>query len=123
MRLIARDPMRDFGPNIERDAAYLATVNKSSGSWSYTLQTLPRVSGKSTRVVITEYQLPRKIALRPAGGRRRQKRQYSGRSRSSSVGSRNTWVLTPRASIQVRRKSTTSRLPTPSTPETRMTQE
>src|SRR5438270_9240759 len=60
VRLIARDPMRDFGPNIERDAAYLATVNKSPGSWSYTLQTLPRVSGKSTRVVITEYQLPRK---------------------------------------------------------------
>src|SRR5436189_142015 len=60
LSLIARDPMRDFGPNIERDAAYLATVNKSSGSWSYTLQTLPRVSGKSTRVVITEYQLPRK---------------------------------------------------------------
>src|SRR6266852_505141 len=28
VRLIARDPMRDFGPNIERDAAYLATANK-----------------------------------------------------------------------------------------------
>src|SRR5437667_2036140 len=60
VRLIARDPMRDFGPNIERDAAYLATVNKSSGSWTYELKTLPRATGKSTRVVITEYQLPRK---------------------------------------------------------------
>ena len=60
VRLVARDPMRDFGPNIERDAQYLATVNKSSGAWSYTLQTLPRVTGKSTRVVITEYQLPRR---------------------------------------------------------------
>src|SRR3989440_11356646 len=60
VRLIARDPMRDFGPNIERDAAYLATVNKSSGSWSYTLQTLPRAKGRSTRVLITEYELPRK---------------------------------------------------------------
>src|SRR5258706_4525402 len=58
VRVVARDPMRDFGPNIERDAQYLATVNKSSGAWSYTLQTLPRVTGKSTRVVITEYQLP-----------------------------------------------------------------
>src|SRR3989454_2711779 len=60
VRLIARDPMRDFGPNIERDAAYLATVNKSTGSWTYELKTLPRATGKSTRVVITEYQLPRK---------------------------------------------------------------
>jgi streptogramin lyase len=61
VRLIARDPMRDFGPNIERDAAYLATVNKSTGSWTYELKTLPRASGKSTRVVITEYALPRKL--------------------------------------------------------------
>ena len=60
VRLIARDPMRDFGPNIERDAAYLATVNQSSGPWAYPLQALPRVKGKSTRVVITEYELPRK---------------------------------------------------------------
>src|SRR5436190_292772 len=63
VRLIARDPMRDFGPNIERDAAYLATVNQSSGKWQYTLQTLPRAKGKSTRVVITEYELPRKPLL------------------------------------------------------------
>jgi len=60
VRLIARDPMRDFGPNIERDAAYLATVNKSTGAWTYTLQTLPRAKGKSTRVLVTEYELPRK---------------------------------------------------------------
>ncbi|HYR35491.1 MAG TPA: carboxypeptidase regulatory-like domain-containing protein [Burkholderiales bacterium] len=60
VRLVARDPMRDFGPNIERDAAYLATVNQSTGAWTYTLQTLPRAKGKSTRVVITEYELPRK---------------------------------------------------------------
>ena len=52
--------MRDFGPNIERDAAYLATVNQSSGAWSYALQTLPRAKGRGTRVVITEYELPRK---------------------------------------------------------------
>src|SRR5262245_24339096 len=60
VRLIARDPMRDFGPNIERDAAYLATVNQSSGAWTYALQTSPRVKGKGTRVVITEYDLPRR---------------------------------------------------------------
>jgi streptogramin lyase len=60
VRLIARDPMRDFGPNVERDAGYLATVNRSSGKWTYALQALPRAKGKSTRVVITEYDLPRR---------------------------------------------------------------
>jgi len=61
VRLVARDPMRDFGPNIERDAAFLATLNRGPAAAPYTLQTLPRVSGKGTRVVITEYQLPRKM--------------------------------------------------------------
>ncbi len=60
VRLRARDPMRDFGPNADKNAAYLATVNQSSGARSYALQALPRVKGRSTRVVITEYELPRK---------------------------------------------------------------
>jgi streptogramin lyase len=60
VRLIARDPMRDFGPNIERDAAYLATLNQGPAAVRYTLQTLPRAKGNGTRVVITEYELPRK---------------------------------------------------------------
>jgi virginiamycin B lyase len=42
-------------------AEYLATVNLSrSGSWPYKLQTLPRPTGAATRMVITEYDLPRK---------------------------------------------------------------
>lgn len=42
-------------------AAYLATVNLSGGpQWSYPLRTLPRPKGAATRVVITEYDLPRK---------------------------------------------------------------
>jgi streptogramin lyase len=42
-------------------AAYLASVNLSKGaSWSYELKTLPRPTGRATRVVITEYDLPRK---------------------------------------------------------------
>ena len=61
VRLVARD--RDVSPNIERDAAYLATLNKSAGEWSYALKTLPRASGKSTRVVVTEYDLPRRPML------------------------------------------------------------
>src|SRR5204863_6262413 len=28
VRLVARDPMRDFGPNVERDANYLATIKE-----------------------------------------------------------------------------------------------
>src|SRR5437667_8144302 len=60
VRLRARDPMRDFGPDADKNAAYLATVNQSSGARPYALQVLPRAKGRSTRVVITEYELPRK---------------------------------------------------------------
>lgn len=63
VRVVARDPMRDFGPDSDRQAAYLATVNQSSGALTYPLQTLPRVKGKGTRVVITEYELPRRPLL------------------------------------------------------------
>jgi virginiamycin B lyase len=42
-------------------AEYLATVNLSkSATWSYALQTLPRPTGAATKVLITEYDLPRK---------------------------------------------------------------
>jgi streptogramin lyase len=60
VRLVARDPMRDFGPDSDKQAAYLATLNQSAGAWTYELKRLPRVQGKGTRVVITEYDLPRK---------------------------------------------------------------
>jgi streptogramin lyase len=43
---------------------YAATVNLSSSStWQYPLKTLPRPSGKGTRVIITEYDLPRPETL------------------------------------------------------------
>src|SRR5436309_2206487 len=49
-------------------------VNLSSGPvWSYSLKTLPRPTGASTRVIITEYDLPRKtiephdVVVDPAG--------------------------------------------------------
>ncbi|HEY4372125.1 MAG TPA: carboxypeptidase regulatory-like domain-containing protein [Burkholderiales bacterium] len=42
-------------------AAYLASVNLSTSStWPYPLKTLPRPSSRATRVLITEYDLPRK---------------------------------------------------------------
>jgi streptogramin lyase len=42
-------------------AEYLASVNLSRGDhWNYELKTLPRPTGAATRVIITEYELPRK---------------------------------------------------------------
>jgi virginiamycin B lyase len=53
-RVVREDLARKF-------ADYLATVNLSRApTWSYELQTLPRPKGRATRVVITEYDLPRK---------------------------------------------------------------
>jgi virginiamycin B lyase len=41
-------------------ATYLASINLSEAPrWDYPLKTLPRVSGRGTHVVITEYDLPR----------------------------------------------------------------
>jgi streptogramin lyase len=41
-------------------AEYISSINLSSGSsWSYEFKRLPRPSGRSTRVIITEYDLPR----------------------------------------------------------------
>ncbi|MGB6534872.1 MAG: carboxypeptidase regulatory-like domain-containing protein [Xanthobacteraceae bacterium] len=41
-------------------ADYLATINLSAADkWSYPLKTLPRPTGDSTRVIITEYSMPR----------------------------------------------------------------
>jgi streptogramin lyase len=41
-------------------AEYLATINLGEGTkWTYELKTLPRPSGRATRVIYTEYDLPR----------------------------------------------------------------
>src|SRR6476646_3645652 len=46
---------------VKAMAEYLASVNLSKGEvWDYPLKTLPRPTGRATRVVITEYDLPRK---------------------------------------------------------------
>jgi len=46
-------------------AKYLASINLSEGrtTWTYPLKTYPRPTGKATRVIITEYDLPRKETL------------------------------------------------------------
>ena len=57
-RVAERKPNEELARKL---ADYLATVNLSkSATWQYELKTLPRPSGRATRVVITEYDLPRK---------------------------------------------------------------
>jgi streptogramin lyase len=49
---------------VKQTADYLATINlDGNGRWSYPLETLPRPTAKATRVVITEYDLPRPEAM------------------------------------------------------------
>jgi virginiamycin B lyase len=44
---------------LQRLAAYLATVDLSAEpQWKYPLKTMPRVAGRGTHVVVTEYKLP-----------------------------------------------------------------
>jgi virginiamycin B lyase len=50
------------GGEAEKAAAWLASINLSAqDSWSWPLKTLPRLTGKSTHVIITEYDLPNKL--------------------------------------------------------------
>ncbi len=45
---------------VKKVADYLSTANLSkSDKWTWPLQTLPRPSGKATRVIVTEYDMPR----------------------------------------------------------------
>jgi virginiamycin B lyase len=56
------DVMREVGrggDNARKTAEWLSTINLSQQeTWSYQLKTLPRLTGKSTHVIITEYDLP-----------------------------------------------------------------
>ena len=56
-----RNPNWGSVPKAEL-AAYLASVNLSGGktTWPYALKTLPRPTGDATRVIITQYDLPRR---------------------------------------------------------------
>lgn len=51
---------RGLGPRQREGAEYFASINLSSGERTYQLKTLPRPKGKATRVVITEWDLPRR---------------------------------------------------------------
>ena len=57
-----RDRTRGFDPKAI--AQWLASVNLSSGpTWKYPLKTLPRPKGRATHAIITEYDLPRPLAM------------------------------------------------------------
>jgi virginiamycin B lyase len=50
---------RDRGGDSRKIAEWLATVNLSQQqTWGFELKTLPRLTGKSTKVIFTEYDLP-----------------------------------------------------------------
>jgi virginiamycin B lyase len=50
------------GDNAKRTADWLTTINLSQrDTWDYPLKTLPRLTGKSTHVIITEYDLPNRL--------------------------------------------------------------
>src|SRR5258706_11802038 len=50
------------GGNGRKTAEWLASINLSQQqTWPYPLKTEPRLTGKSTRVIITEYDLPNRL--------------------------------------------------------------
>jgi streptogramin lyase len=54
------EPRHSNPEELKKVGEYLATVNLSkSDEWTYPLKTLPRPSGEATRVIVTEYHLPR----------------------------------------------------------------
>ena len=57
IRAEVRDINR-FVPNADKVAAYFASINRSEGERTWDLKTLPRLTGDSTKVVITTYDLP-----------------------------------------------------------------
>ena len=57
---LSLDPEPD--PAVLEQAAWLASINLSSShdfNWTYQLRTFPRPTGEETRVIITQYDLPR----------------------------------------------------------------
>jgi virginiamycin B lyase len=55
------DPARSRTPDqFKKEGEYLAKVNLSEvAQWEYPLKTLPRPTGRATRAIITEYEMPR----------------------------------------------------------------
>ena len=61
-RVAAAAKNANWGNTSKKDLAeYIATLNLSGGrtTWPFELKTLPRPTGKATRVIITQYDMPR----------------------------------------------------------------
>src|SRR5438093_1994164 len=59
-----REPNANQLQQMTKFAEYMRTVNLSRvAKWEYSLRSLPRPKGKATRVIITEYDLPRPEAM------------------------------------------------------------
>jgi virginiamycin B lyase len=59
-----REPNANQLKQMTSFAQYMSTINLSKVSkWEYSLKTLPRPKGKATKVIITEYDLPRPEAM------------------------------------------------------------
>jgi streptogramin lyase len=59
-----REPNANQLQQMTKFAQYMSTVNLSKVSkWEYSLKTYPRPKGNATRVIITEYDLPRPEAM------------------------------------------------------------
>ena len=53
-----------FGAGTDKFADFLASINLSAvDKWKYELKTLPRIKGAGTRVLITEYDLPKETMM------------------------------------------------------------
>ena len=48
------------GDGVRAMAGYLSLINLSRETWPYPLKTLPRLTGRSNRFIVTEYELPRR---------------------------------------------------------------
>jgi hypothetical protein len=60
---VSKRPSWGFSPGVKKTdlAAYLATINRNGGrALPAALKVLPRPKGKGTRVIITQYDMPRK---------------------------------------------------------------
>jgi len=61
-RVAAAEKNANWGTTTKKELAeYLAALNLSGGrtTWPFELKTLPRPTGKATRVIITQYDMPR----------------------------------------------------------------
>ena len=81
------------GDGVKAIAEYLASINLSRETWSYPLKTLPRLTGRSNRFIVTEYDLPRRHD--PAARRHRRRTGHGLVHATSPSSSSARWTPRP----------------------------